>query len=151
MNDTIKNAAERITWLVKVITPLLEKIPENEFSHKPTPRKWSKKQIIGHLIDSAANNHHRFIRSRIEDVPTIFYNQDEWNNLSHYNEMKPENVIKLWAYYNTFIAHLVSNIPENELVKKCRSGSEKEYTLEFLISDYVDHMEHHLKQVVQYN
>lgn len=149
MNEII-SAAERIRHLTSIIPPLLSKIPDTEFARKPAPEKWSRKQIIGHLVDSAANNHHRFIRSRIEDKPNIFYNQDQWNNLTHYNEMNSRDLISLWENYNKLIAHIIMNISSDDLERKCRTG-ENEHTLAYIITDYVVHMEHHLRQVVQYD
>ena len=146
----VNQGAERIAYLARIIPPMLLKIPETEFSHKPSPQKWSKKQIIGHLVDSAANNHHRFIRSRIESSPNIFYGQDDWNNLTHYNEMNSGDLIHLWEYYNKLIAHIILYIKPSELKLKCQSGA-NEYTLEFLIVDYVEHLEHHLRQVLKYD
>ena len=143
-------AADRINHLTNTITPLLLKIPENEISNKPSPDKWSKKQIIGHLVDSAANNHRRFIAARIESVPIIFYNQDEWNNLSHYNEIDTRGLIHLWEHYNNLIAHIVRHIPTADLNRKCRTGA-SEHTLGFLVTDYVVHLEHHLRQLAQYD
>lgn len=146
----IQRSSERIAYLTGVIPPLLKMFSEQEFSHKPNPAKWSKKQIMGHLIDSAANNHHRFIRSRIEDGPNIFYQQDEWNNLSHYNEMRSDDVIALWANYNKLLAHIISKMVEKDLERTCYSGGTEPLTLGFIVEDYVHHLEHHLKQVVEY-
>ena len=148
--DEIKNAADRITYLTGVITPLLLKIPDDEISAKPAPEKWSRKEIIGHLVDSAANNHRRFIATRIEDTPNIFYNQDEWNRLTHYNEMDTALLIRLWQHYNDFIAHIIRHIPTDHLMRKCRTGN-SEHTLKYIITDYVVHLEHHLRQLVEYH
>ena len=149
MNEILKTA-ERLNHLTQVIPPLLISIPENEFARKPRPDKWSKKQIVGHLIDSAANNHHRFIRTRIEDVPHISYNQDKWNDLTHYNDFNSSGLIDLWNSYNKLLTHIISNISEKDLDRKCKAGNE-EHSLRYLITDYVVHLEHHLRQVVVYD
>jgi hypothetical protein len=146
----ILNTAERLNHLTQIIPPLLTSIPENEFAYKPGPDKWSKKEIIGHLIDSATNNHHRFIRSRVEDIPNISYNQDKWNDLTHYNDVNSTVIIQLWEAYNKLIVHIISNISNEDLLRKCKAG-DKEHTLLYLITDYVAHLEHHLKQVVEYD
>src|SRR5690242_14559656 len=148
MNE-LKSAADRINYLTRIIPPLLLKIPEQEIALKPAPDKWSRKQIIGHLVDSAANNHRRFIAARIEESPNIFYNQDEWNRLSDYNELDTQVLIRLWEHYNIFIAHIVRHISTADLNRKCRVGN-SEYTLSYIITDYVVHLEHHLKQLVSY-
>lgn len=146
----IQRSSERISYLAATIPPLLRNISEEHFSLKPSPEKWSRKQIIGHLIDSAANNHHRFIRSRTEDGPHISYNQDEWNNLSRYNEMSGEDIVTLWAHYNKLLSHIISNMTEQDLQRKCYIGNAEPLTLGFVVDDYVRHLEHHLKQVVEY-
>jgi hypothetical protein len=86
----------RLQHLITNIPAKLLAIPEEEFSRKPAPGKWSKKEIIGHLIDSATNNHHRFIRAQFEDVPTITYQQNDWNAASRYNDMEGRHVISFW-------------------------------------------------------
>ena len=149
MNE-ITAAADRIEYLTRDITASLLKIPEKDISATPAPGKWSKKQIIGHLVDSAANNHRRFIAARIEETPNIFYNQDEWNRLSYYNEMDTATLIRLWEHYNNFIAHIIRHISPTDLTRKCRTGN-NEHVLGFIISDYVVHLEHHLKQLVNYD
>ena len=150
MNE-ILSTAEKINHLTQIIPPLLLSISENEFAHQPRPGKWSKKQIIGHLIDSAANNHHRFIRARVEDVPNISYNQDKWNDLSRYNDFNSSELIDLWKSYNKLLAHIISKISEKDLDRKCKAGSNEEHTLRYIITDYIVHLEHHLKQVVAYD
>jgi hypothetical protein len=142
---------ERLKYLCNIIPPLLSAIDEQAFSFKPAPNKWSKKEILGHLIDSANNNHQRFVRARFEDVPTIFYQQDNWNKYGYYNLVGSEQVIALWAAYNNYLAELISHIPEEALGRECKTDDGKSHTLEFLINDYVDHLEHHLKQIVNYS
>jgi hypothetical protein len=141
--------AHRITYLANIIPPLLMGIKEEDFSFKAAPRKWSRKQIIGHLIDSASNNHRRFILARVQDAPEISYDQDEWNDLSGYNEMNSTDVIYLWMYYNKLLSHIINGVLPADLERICRVGN-NELTLDFIITDYVVHLEHHLRQVVEY-
>jgi hypothetical protein len=147
----IERAAGRIEYLVQTIPPLLHAIPADEFSFKPSPKKWSRKQIIGHLIDSASNNHHRFIRARVEHEPLITYNQDQWNDLARYNDMDASDVINLWTHYNKLIAHIVRGMTAEDLERKCLTGNDTPLTLQFIVQDYVVHLEHHLRQVVKYD
>jgi len=147
----IDRTAGRIEYLVEIIPPLLKAIPAEELSYKPSAKKWSKKQIIGHLVDSAANNHQRFIRARIELEPRISYNQDQWNDLARYNDMNDSDLINLWTYYNKLLAHLVRGMNYEELERKCITGNETPLTLQFIIQDYVVHLEHHLRQLVDYD
>jgi hypothetical protein len=141
---------QRLHYLCDVIPSLLYKTSEEDFSFKPKPEKWSKKEILGHLIDSAANNHQRFIRVQFEEVPTIFYDQNKWNALSHYNEMGSEQLIQFWTLYNKHLLHILQHIPEENLERKCNTGEPAPVSLQWLIEDYVKHLEHHLHQIVQY-
>ena len=147
----ITQAIHRLKNLCDIIPPLLSEIDEQTFSHKHAPHKWSKKEILGHLIDSANNNHQRFVRARFEEAPTIFYIQDEWNKYGYYNQVESAKIIALWAAYNKYLAELISHIPEEALRRESKTDDGKSHTLEFLINDYVDHLEHHLKQIVNYS
>ena len=142
---------QRLQYLCEMIPTLLAGIPEEDFSFKPKPEKWSKKEILGHLIDSATNNHQRFIRAQYEEVPTIFYDQNKWNELSHYNEKNSEQLVRFWTVYNQHLLHIIQNIPEESLSRQCNSGDGTPMTLEWLIDDYVKHLEHHLHQIVVYS
>lgn len=141
---------ESLKYLCDTIPPLLEKIPEEEFSRKPAPGKWSKKEIIGHLIDSATNNHHRFVRVQFEDRPHITYDQNEWNRYSRYNEIDSSHLIRFWTIYNLHLIELLKRIPGKDLEREVVIHELRPVTLGFLISDYIVHLEHHLHQLVDY-
>jgi DinB superfamily len=143
-------AINRLQFLCDVIPPLLNNMEEEEFSYKPLPHKWSKKEIMGHLVDSATNNHQRFVRGQFEQVPKIKYDQNKWNAFSYYQQMDKSQVIAVWAAYNKFLLELIKRIPGEQLLKRVDTGAETSLTIEFLIQDYVSHMEHHLRQVVNY-
>lgn len=146
----IERSIQRLEYLCNTVPVLLAKIPDAEFSFKPHPQKWSKKEILGHLVDSASNNHQRFIRTQFEDNPSIFYDQDQWNKHSKYSNFDSSELILFWVTYNNYLTEIIKNIPEENLSKTCRVGEEKTLTLELVIEDYVRHMEHHLKQLVSY-
>lgn len=146
----ITESLQRLEYLCEIIPPLLYAIDETAFSAKPNPEKWSKKQIMGHLIDSATNNHHRFVRTQFENTPAIRYNQDKWNEYNYYQQIDGKQIIDLWTAYNKQLGALIKHIPAEALGRFCNTGSETNYTLEFLISDYVVHLEHHLRQVIDY-
>jgi DinB superfamily len=136
--------------LIHNTAPKLYAIDEALFSHKPFPDKWSKKEIIGHLIDSAANNHQRFVRVQFEDQPKIKYDQDKWNAHGYYQSMDGKKVIDFWVAYNLHLAELINLIPAVMMDRICIMG-ENSYTLGFIIEDYVAHMQHHLNQVFEGN
>jgi len=148
MTDT---AVQRFEYLLNIMPSKLSALQEEDFSLKPSPEKWSKKEILGHLIDSAANNHQRFIRVQFEEEPAIRYNQNQWNALSHYNQKNTEELIRFWTSYNRHLIHIIQHIPEKNLERKCDTGEPSgPVTLQWLINDYVQHMEHHLHQMVEY-
>ena len=146
----ITAAIERLRDLCDIIPPLLVAMDKADLSFKQAPDKWSKKEIIGHLIDSAANNHQRFVRAQFEDKPVIVYDQNNWNHYSHHQQISSEQLIDFWTIYNRQLAALVSNIPEENLQRTCITGG-KPLTLAFLFEDYVAHLEHHLRQIVAYS
>jgi hypothetical protein len=156
----ISSAIERMQALCDEIPALLLTIDEAAFSHKPAPGKWSKKEIIGHLIDSAANNHHRFVRGQFDDVPRITYDQDAWNAHNYYQQMDGRHVITFWEHYNRHLLEIIRHIPEHLLSRRVETGGESFFvgdappgpapTIAFLIEDYVAHMEYHLRQIVNY-
>ncbi len=142
--------AKRLEYLCIIIPPLLEEIDEIHFSAKPSPSRWSKKEILGHLIDSATNNHHRLVLGQFEDHIQLAYDQDKWVDFSHYTQMDTGQLIDFWASYNRQLAWLIKCIPEAYIEKEYLSGDGKSVTLSFLIQDYLLHLEHHLRQLVSY-
>lgn len=141
---------KRLNLLITIIPDLFKEINDTDFSRKPSSGKWSSKEILGHLIDSATNNHQRFIRGQFENTPAIGYNQDEWNKHSHYNEINSGQLIDFWTAYNKHLLEIMKRIPPESLEKQCRSADVNTCTIAFLMEDYVAHLEHHLKQIVTY-
>ncbi|MBS1566255.1 MAG: DinB family protein [Bacteroidetes bacterium] len=147
----IQTSIQRLRFLCDAIPALLLQIDEADFSFKPGRGKWSKKEIIGHLIDSASNNHHRFVRGQFEDTPFIRYDQDKWNQHGYYQQIDSRQVILFWEAYNRQLLALIKQLPAEKLNNPVNTGGEKSLTIGFLIEDYVQHLEHHLKQVVDYS
>jgi hypothetical protein len=143
-------ALDRLAWLCQHIPALIEAIPVTELESKPAPEKWSKKEILGHLIDSAANNHQRFIRIQAEHEPVIFYNQNDWVMLSGYNSIDTEQLIATWRYYNLHLASVAKAIAPENLARNGVGRDGQPHTLKWYFDDYVAHMEHHLRQIVIY-
>jgi len=123
------------------------------------PGRWSPKQIIGHLIDSAANNHQRFVRAQFtDDLVFPGYEQDAWVTVQKYNEESWPELVELWAAYNRHIAHVISAM-DHEVMERERKEHNLDQlafktvekssptTLEYFVHDYVDHLRHHLKQI----
>lgn len=141
---------DRLEKLINKIPDLLFQIDENEFCLKPSPDKWSKKEILGHLIDSATNNHQRFIRAQYEDKPLIVYEQNQWNKFNFYSEIESKQIIEFWTIYNKHLLEIMKRIPNENLLKECKTNDGKMFTLEFFMNDYVEHLEYHLQQIISY-
>jgi len=143
-----ETVATKLDELVDEVASSLKTVDENIISSRPEEGKWSVKEIIGHLLDSAVNNHHRFVRANdYEEFGFPDYEQDLWVSRQNYQEADWPQLLQLWRGYNHHLAHVIRQIPEERLYSVCRIGDNEPATLRFLIEDYVDHMEHHLKQV----
>lgn len=115
------------------------------------PGSWSRKQELGHLIDSAANNHIRFVLASINsEFRGLGYAQDKWVEAHGYQDMAWRTLVDLWYHYNVLLAHLVQRIPEEQMGNRCVIGWGV-VTLRFVIEDYVLHMQHHLDHVLARN
>lgn len=121
-------------------------IPESSFSAKSSPLKWSKKEIMGHLIDSAQNNIRRFIEGQYADNPHIVYNQDQWVALSHYQQWETGNIIDLWYLLNNQICFILQNISEEQSGRMV--VTKDPHSIAWLGADYIKHLLHHLHVVL---
>ncbi len=129
--------------------PSLRNVSEEHASLARAPGKWSAKEELGHLIDSAANNHIRFVRAAIDgQFRGPGYAQDDWVRLHHYSSMPWETIVNVWFQYNTLLARLLDRIPEDRLDALCFIGTSPAVTLRFVIEDYVLHMQHHIDQLL---
>src|SRR5215813_10184940 len=108
----------------------LQFIPEDKFYFKPSPTKWSKKEILGHLVDSAQNNIRRFIVAQYENKPKITYNQDKWVAISNYQHYNSKDLVELWRLINQHICYILRNTSE-EMAER-ESESEAVHTIEWL-------------------
>ncbi|MBL7744384.1 MAG: DinB family protein [Chitinophagaceae bacterium] len=119
-------------------TPALQTIPEDKMTFKPSPGKWSKKEIIGHLADSAQNNIRRFIVAQYETNPHIVYKQDNWVVISGYQYYDTAELISLWRLLNKHIVMILKNTPPEAMSRQCLTGSL--HTIEWLAEDYIKHL-----------
>ena len=134
--------------LVEDAEPRLMKISDEEAGRPAGAEKWSRKQILGHLIDSAANNHQRFIRLQLApELPFPGYQQNEWVERNQYAGSPWAELVALWAAYNRHLARVIEYIDPKTLGHVWDSGNNR-YTLDFVVSDYVRHLRHHVEQVL---
>lgn len=141
---------KRLLYLCETIPSLFTELTETELSHKPAPNKWSKKEILGHLIDSATCNHQRFVRAQFETLPTIIYDQDNWNTSNNYQLMESKRLLSFWTAYNLHLAELMELMTPENKEKQCITGGGTQHTIAWLFNDYVSHLEYHLQQILKY-
>jgi hypothetical protein len=144
----LTNAIAQLTELLATVPVALSSISDEKFSAKPSLNEWSKKEILGHLIDSAANNHQRFIRLQYESQPSLFYDPDKWNELNQYQKLDTTKLIQFWKMYNEHLLHGIQIIEPSDYGNLCHVGQPELVTLEFLVTDYITHMKHHLNQLI---
>ena len=147
--------------VVLEVKPQLLLLTDTETISKPAPDKWSKKEILGHLIDSAANNHQRFVRGQLkEDMVFNGYAQAAWVKIQDYQGRNWQEIVELWAAYNLQIAHIMDLIPEAIRFRAVSQHNlhkiafltvpaHEPTCLEYFMVDYVGHVEHHLKQILK--
>lgn len=146
---------------IKKATPLLKNIGDDASRHPRKPGKWSPREIIGHLIDSASNNHQRFVRALFQD-DLIFpgYEQDAWVSVQKYREAPWGDLIELCMLFNHHIARVMEAIPEHQRERQRARHNldvlawkmiprEEPATLDYFMADYVGHFKHHLNQIVR--
>lgn len=133
-------------------------IPEDVAS-VGTANQWSAKEIVGHLIDSAANNHQRFVRAQAtNDLICSGYDQNAWVSSQQYNQESWADLVHLWAAYNLHLVHFISVMPLDVLSRPRAKHNLDQVgwkavdqstptTLEYFIRDYAGHLQHHLNQI----
>jgi hypothetical protein len=144
----MKELSEKLLSLVEAAEPRLREIGESESLQPILPGGWSRKQVIGHLIDSASNNHQRFVRAALQtslDFPG--YDQSGNVRVQAVQGANWKLLVSLWAAYNRYLAHVIAQLPASKLDTVCRIGSGEAVTLGFLATDYVTHLVHHLSQL----
>lgn len=144
----MRDINERLNYLIQTVPAKAGQYSEQEFSlHRDGG--WSKKEILGHLCDSASNNCHGFIRIQFEKQPFMIvpYDQNNWVLIQDYQGMPLDEIISLWTVINKHILRVISRIPEETLGYVCDLGDNKSCTLLEWVQDYLRHLEHHLKQI----
>jgi hypothetical protein len=142
-------AIERLRFAVRTLPGVLAEFSEAESERRPAPERWTRKEVVGHLIDSASNNHQRFVRGQLASGQVFpGYQQEQWVRLQCYQAARWHDLIDLWRAYKTHLFHVAECMPEEGRRTTCRVGEGAEVTLAGLFVDYVNHLEHHLRKML---
>ena len=126
----------------------LHKLGAEKAAVKPANDKWSPKEELGHLLDSAVNNHQRIVRVQMEDKLAMpGYQQEKWVKLHGYQERRWSELITLWTVLNQHLLVAAQSVPENAWTHTCSVGDSEPMTLQFVFEDYIRHMLHHLQHI----
>ena len=137
LRETVTSARE---WLLT--------LDESTIRHRPTPDRWSIAEVVGHLIDSACNNHQRFIRAQeVEHLEFPKYEQRSWAEKSDHHASPWKELVELFYLYNLHLAQVIGNIPEDKLLRPCTVTPGEPGTLESVVTGYFDHLKHHLDKL----
>lgn len=143
------DAIERLRHAVRELPAVLARVSDAEASAPQGPGRWAKKEVVGHLIDSASNNHQRFVRGQLQPGQTFpRYEQDGWVRVQQYRAAPWAELIELWRAYNSHLARVGEAMSADARAATCRVGDGDDVTLAALFVDYVDHLEHHLRQML---
>lgn len=147
----MKSIAVELEEIVNSFSEKFISMREVDFSAKPDPSKWSKKEVLGHLIDSAENNLRRFICAQYENQPPkIRYDQNFWVTANNYVSAPSDEVIENWKLINLKICRVLTQMPPQNYAKLCDTGKDAPnlHSIEWLADDYVKHLKHHINQII---
>lgn len=140
--------ADRLLRFVEQAASRLSQLDPQVARLKPAADRWSIQEVIGHLVDSAANNHQRFVRAQLVDELSFpKYDQNEWVSVERFNDSEWLELLEFWRLYNRHLAQVVRRVRPASLDVVCRIGSYEPMTLRALIDDYVVHLAHHLQKI----
>ena len=145
---TSMKSLDRLQTIIQETPARLHKVSAKKAETKPTVDKWSPKEELGHLLDSAVNNHQRIVRVQMEDKLAMpGYQQENWVKLHKYQERPWSELINLWAALNEHLLSAARSVPDASWKHTCSVGNSEPMTLQFVFEDYIRHMLHHLEHI----
>jgi hypothetical protein len=144
----MKELSEKLVRAVQSAEGKLRQVSEADSGTPALKGGWSRKQVLGHLIDSASNNHQRFVRAALQgSLEFPRYDQDGCVRVQAVQSASWPLLVTLWTNYNLYLAHVIAHLPAAQLEAPCKIGEDKPVTLRFLAEDYLTHLRHHLGQI----
>ena len=134
--------------IVSAQSKRFETISDLDWNEKFSEDQWSKKEILGHLCDSAFTNIRRFIVTQYK-TENIVYDQNFWVKAQNYQNIPAVDIINLWKCLNLQIVNVVENIPNSALENLCDTSKDEsqQRTMMFLLEDYIQHLNHHVEKI----
>ncbi len=147
-STSIDLVADELIEVVEFFSARLAVMDDSVVRIKPTEERWAIIEVLGHLVDSAANNHQRFVRA-LQTDSMVFpnYDQNFWVKSQQYRECSWDNLIDFWKLYNFQLAQIIRRIPDEKMRVKCTITPNEPVSLSFLVEDYLAHMKHHLNKI----
>ena len=151
-NDTHdwNRLASDIETAVNAASRQLKSLPDETIEARPEPGEWSVKEIVGHLVDSASNNHQRFVRLQVADalvLPDYSQDNEAWVSIQNYRQAPWGNLLDLWRFFNLHLSHIIRTVNQ-ECINHIWVVDEDTYvTLGELMIDYLRHLNDHLQQI----
>lgn len=134
--------------ILEVVPGRLAKLSGDAVESKPAPSKWSAKEELGHLLDSAANNHQRIVRAQFDDSPAMpGYEQNRWVAVHAYHRRDWKELIEIWQAINRQLLAAAEAVPTASWSRTLSVAGSQPLTLRFVFEDYLVHMLHHLQHI----
>jgi len=141
------HAVESMQRLIEVLPARFKAIPPEAAADR-LDGAWSVKMELGHLIDSAANNHQRIVRAQLEENPSLpGYDGEKWVEVQAYQDRAWDELIALWEALNRHFLAAARSVPQDGWARTCTVAGSEPMTLQFLLEDYISHLRGHLEHM----
>jgi hypothetical protein len=145
---SVQGTATELRSVANSFSKELMSVDARAAARRPAAGAWSPKEVLGHLIDSAANNHQRFVRAQQADRLVLpGYEQNHWVSSQGYQDADWAHLVTLWTHLNLHLADVMAHIPPDKYNVSCVIDDSQPLTLEALVIDYLRHLQHHMAQI----